>query len=141
MILTQAQLDQLLEQMQRDAPYETCGMLGGNAGRALKIYPIQNVAENRVKNYLLDGAEQIRAMQDMDDNGYDILAIYHSHPITRAYPSPTDLRDAWDSDLQQARYPGTLYLIMTLLNPDAPEIHAYQLHDQTVTEIPVEIQD
>jgi proteasome lid subunit RPN8/RPN11 len=141
MILTRSQLDQLFEQMRRDAPYETCGMLGGRDGRALKIYPIKNVAENRVKNYFMDGAEQIRAMQDMDDNGYDILAIYHSHPVTRAYPSPTDLRDAYDADLQEPRYPGAVYIIMSLMNPDAPEAHGYLLNGETITEIELEIRD
>ena len=141
MILTPAQLAQLYAQMRADAPHETCGMLGGKAGRAQKIYPIKNIAENRVKNYLMDGAEQIRAMQDMDDNGYDILAIYHSHPVTQPYPSATDLRDAWDADLQEPRYPDTLYVIMSLRQPDAPEIRAYQLHDQTITEIAIEFRD
>lgn len=141
MILTPSQLDQLYDQMRRDAPYETCGMIGGREGRALKIYPIKNVAENRVKNYLMDGVEQIRAMQDMDDNGYDILAIYHSHPVTRAYPSPTDVRDAYDADLQESRYPGSVYIIMSLMNPDAPEAHGYLLNGETITEIELEIRD
>ena len=141
MILTRSQLDRLVEQARRDAPYETCGMLGGKDGRAQKIYPIKNVAENRVKHYYMDGAEQIRAMQDMDDNGYDILAIYHSHPVTQPYPSATDLRDAWDADLQEPRYPDTLYLIMSLRNPDKPEIHAYHLENETITEIPIELYD
>ncbi len=139
MTLTQSQLDQLFEQMRRDAPYETCGMIGGRDGRALKIYPIKNVAENRVKNYFMDGVEQIRAMQDMDDNSYDILAIYHSHPVTRAYPSATDVRDAYDADLQEPRYPGTVYIIMSLMNPDAPEAHGYLLEGETITETPLEI--
>jgi [CysO sulfur-carrier protein]-S-L-cysteine hydrolase len=139
MILTQSQLEQLYEQMRRDAPHETCGMIGGKDGHALKIYPIKNVAENRVKNYLMDGIDQIHAMQDMDDNGYDILAIYHSHPVTRAYPSVTDVRDAYDPDLQEPRYPGVVYIIMTLMNPDAPEAHGYLLNGETITETPLEI--
>lgn len=141
MILTRAQLDQLFAQMRADAPQETCGMIGGKDGRAEQIYPIQNVAENRVKNYFMEGSAQIRAMQDMDDNGHDILAIYHSHPVSQPYPSATDLRDAWDADMQEPRYPGTLYIIMSLRNSDAPEIHAYELHDQTVTEIKLELID
>ena len=141
MILTPSQLDQLYDQMRRDVPYETCGMIGGRDGRALKIYPIKNVAENRVKNYFMDGVEQIRAMQDMDDNSYDILAIYHSHPVTRAYPSPTDVRDAYDADLQESRYPGAVYIIMSLMNPDAPEAHGYLLNGETITEIELEIRD
>lgn len=139
MTLTQAQLDQLFEQARRDAPHETCGMIGGKNGRALKIYPIQNVAENRVKNYLMDGVAQIRAMQDMDDNEYDIVSIYHSHPVTRAYPSPTDVRDAYDPDLQEPTYPGAVYIILTLMNPEAPEAHGYLLDRNAITEIPLTI--
>lgn len=139
MILTRSQLDQMFEQARRDAPHETCGMIGGRDGRALKIYPVKNVAENRVKNYLMDGMDQIRAMQDMDDNGYDILSIYHSHPVTRAYPSPTDVRDAYDTEAQVPLYPGAVYIIMTLMNPDAPEAHGYLLDGETITEISLEI--
>lgn len=141
MILTKAQLEQLYEQARRDAPFETCGMIGGTHKRALKIYPIRNVAENRVKNYFMDGVDQIRAMQDMDDNGYEIVSIYHSHPVSRAYPSVTDIGDAYDPDLNEQRYPDAVYLIITLMHPDAPEAHGYLLQGETVTEIPLEIID
>lgn len=139
MTLTRSQLEQLFEQARQDAPSETCGMIGGKEGRALKIYPVKNVAENRVKNYLMDGVDQIRAMQDMDDQAYDILAIYHSHPVSRAYPSPTDVRDAYDADIQEPRYPGAVYIIMTLMNPSAPEAHGYLLNGESITETPLEI--
>jgi proteasome lid subunit RPN8/RPN11 len=140
MILTHSQLEQIYEQARRDAPFETCGMIGGKDGRALKIYPIKNTAENRVKNYLMDGVEQIRAMQDMDDNGYDIVSIYHSHPVSRAYPSVTDLRDAYDPALQEPTYPGAVYIIVTLMNPE-PEAHGYLLNGETITETELVIQE
>lgn len=136
-ILTPAQLEQLYEQARRDAPFETCGLIGGRAARAEKIYPIKNVAENRVKNYLMDGGEQIAAMEDMDNLGLDILSIYHSHPVTRAYPSPTDVRDAYDPDLREPRYPGVVYLLITLMNPTAPEAHAYKIEGEQITEVEI----
>lgn len=139
MRLTRSQLEQLIAQARRDAPYETCGMIGGKDGRALKLYPIKNVAADRVTRYLMDGAEQIAAMQDMDEQGYELLAIYHSHPATRAYPSPTDVREAYDPDLGELRYPGTVYLLISLMNPDAPEVRGYRLDDGTIHEIPLEI--
>jgi proteasome lid subunit RPN8/RPN11 len=141
MILTRSQLDALVEQARRDAPFETCGMIGGRDGRALKIYPIGNAAENRVKNYLMDGGDQIRAMQDMDDNEFEILSIYHSHPVSPAYPSATDVRDAYDPDMREPRYPGAVYLILTLMDPNAPQARAYLLNGESVTEIPLVIQE
>lgn len=141
MILSRNLYDAIVAQARRDAPHETCGMLGGRDGRALKIYPIRNTAENKIKKYLMDGAEQVRAMQDMDDNGYEITAIYHSHPVSRAYPSATDLSDAYDPYLKEPTYPGTIYIIVTLMNPDAPEMHGYLLDGETVTEVPLQIED
>lgn len=141
MTLSRSQLEELFEQARRDAPFETCGMIGGKDGRALKIYPVKNVAPNRVKNYFMDGADQIQAMQDMDDNAYDVLSIYHSHPVTPAYPSPTDVRDASDPESGEPLYPGAVYLIMTLKDPNAPEAHAYLLNGSTIAEIPLVIQD
>lgn len=141
MILTKSQLEQLFEHARRDAPDETCGMIGGTDNRALKLYPIRNVAENRVKKYLMDGMDQIRAMQDMDDSGTEIISIYHSHPVSRAYPSATDIGDAYDADLNEPRYPGVVYIIVTLMNPNAPEAHGYLLNGETVTEIELETVD
>lgn len=140
MLLTNSQLDELIAQARREAPYETCGMIGGKDGRALKLYPIKNVAPDRVTRYLMDGSEQLAAMQDMDEQGFDLLAIYHSHPATRGYPSPTDVRDAYEPDLGEQRFPGTFYILISLLNPDAPEVHGYLLNKETVTEIPLEIE-
>lgn len=141
MILTRAQQDQLIAQARRDAPYETCGMIGGKEGRALKIYPIKNIAQDRVTRYLMDPAEQIAAMQDMDDHDYGITAIYHSHPATRGYPSPTDVREAYDPDLKEPLYPGTIYVFVSLMNPERPEVHAYDLGDGQITEVPIELQE
>ena len=139
LILTHAQCAQLYAQLRADAPNEMCGFIGGRDARAKKIYPIPNVAANRNTNFLMEPNAQLAALQDMDENDYDILAIYHSHPVSPPYPSETDLRDAWDSVLQEPLYPDSVYLILSLRNPAAPEICAYQLHNQTITEIPLSI--
>jgi len=46
------------------------------------------------------------AMTNMRDNRLELLAIYHSHPRTEAYPSATDIRLAY--------YPDSSYLIISL---------------------------
>lgn len=139
MILTQAQLEELFEQARRDAPFETCGMIGGKDGRALKIYPVGNVAENRVIHYEMDSGEQYQAITDMERQNWDLVAIYHSHPVTPAYPSKTDKANAYWEEEQLPFFPDTVYIIITLMNPTAPEAHGYLLSGETVTEIELEI--
>ena len=46
----------------------------------------------------------------MDDHGWDLGGIYHSHTRTRAYPSATDVKLAF--------YPDSVYLIVELSRAD-----------------------
>ncbi len=131
MILTQAQLDQLVEQARQDAPHETCGMIGGKDGRALKIYPLKNIHETPVTRYYADPLDILAAEQDIDAHGWEVVSIYHSHPATRAYPSETDLGLAF--------WPNAVYIIISLMNPDAPKAHGYFLDNATITETNLEI--
>jgi [CysO sulfur-carrier protein]-S-L-cysteine hydrolase len=141
MILTHSQLEQLYEQARRDAPFETCGLIGGKDGRALKIYPIPNVADNKVKLYVMDSGEQFRAMSDIEERGWELTAIYHSHPVSPAIPSKTDREIAYWKEMETPFFPGSVYIIMTLMNPNAPEAHGYFLDGETVTETVLEIVD
>ena len=47
--------------------------------------------------------EQLKAMLQLEDNGSDLLAVYHSHPSGPDEPSPTDLKEFF--------YPGTVMII------------------------------
>jgi len=65
------------------------------------------------------------AMTNMRDNRLELLAIYHSHPRTEAYPSATDIRLAY--------YPDSSYLIISLKNPKQAEAHLFLIIDGKVT--------
>ena len=135
MILTQSQLEQLFEQARRDAPYETCGVIFGKDERAQIIHPLQNVHEHPQTRYRPDDQELFAAVNEFEyKQGYELLAIYHSHPATRAYPSKTDLKES-------GLYNGSnvIFIIMSLMNPDAPEAHAYLLNGETITETPLKV--
>ncbi len=60
-----------------------------------------------------------------------MVGIYHSHPETEAYPSPTDKGKAGDSDL--------VYVIVSLRRPDQPELRAYRINGGEVEEFEVRI--
>ena len=79
-------------------PNECCGILSGPTGDGAiaRLYRVTNTAHSPYR-YLMEPQEQLNAMLDSDRNGWDILAFYHSHTHSPAYPSPTDVRMAQES--------------------------------------------
>jgi len=110
-------------------------MIGGRDGVATSVHRAANT-ESSPFMYVMEPREQMRIMDAIDEAGEDLLAIYHSHTRSAAYPSRTDV------DL--AFFPTTIYLIVSLADRDAPEIKAYWLRrgeplPDAITDEPVEI--
>jgi [CysO sulfur-carrier protein]-S-L-cysteine hydrolase len=134
MIIDSSQLSQLVSQARRDAPNETWGMIAGKDGRALKIFPMANIHATPQTRYVADPLELLRVVREIEDvNGWEILAIYHSHPKTEAYPSATDIGEA--------HYPDSIYMIVSLQNPDQAKVRGYRIVEGNVSEISIEIED
>lgn len=122
----------LIEHARSDFPYEVCGLLAGKDGRLVKHYRIPNAARS-MTFYNMDPQAMLAAMNEMDDNEWDVLGIYHSHTHTEAYPSATDVELAF--------YPDAVYLIVSLQDPDNPVVRAFDIVDGTVTERTLIVED
>jgi [CysO sulfur-carrier protein]-S-L-cysteine hydrolase len=107
-----------------DFPYEVCGLLAGEDGAVRGHFEIPNAARS-MTYYSMDPKAMLRAFNDMDDAGWDLLAIYHSHTHTEAFPSPTDVELAF--------YPDPAYLIVSL-QADEPVLRAFTIRDGAITE-------
>jgi proteasome lid subunit RPN8/RPN11 len=95
-------------------------MLGGTEGRALNHYPTTNVEpENKQIRYLIDPHQQLKAEEEIDASGLEVLAIYHSHPKTPARPSPTDVSTAY--------YQDAFYVLVSFANYEHPDLRAYKI--------------
>ncbi|MEK6683682.1 MAG: M67 family metallopeptidase, partial [Nitrospirota bacterium] len=81
--------------------------------------------------YLIDPKEQFAAIKEMRAKGIEMLAIYHSHPHTAAYPSATDV--------QLAYYPEAVYIIISLQNRARPVVNAYRIVEKKITQEAFEI--
>lgn len=75
------------------APLEACGLLGGKDNRVELVLPVRNAAESPVR-FKMDPRAQLRAMEQIEAEGMEILAIFHSHPKGPSVPSPTDIEEA-----------------------------------------------
>lgn len=134
MKLTRSQIDQLIAQARRDAPDETCGLIGGQDGRALKLYPLRNVDDNPRVRYQADPLELLHAIRDVEEaNDWQVLAIYHSHPASPGYPSPTDVARAF--------YPEAVYILISLMNPEIAQVRGFQITEGKVSEVTLEVEE
>ena len=129
-VIPRAYADEIVEHARAEAPAEACGLIAGAQGLATRLYRIPN-ADPSIYRYNMEPRAQLRAIQDMDDRGWDLLAIYHSHTHTPAYPSPTDISLAF--------YPDVFYAIVTLQDAENPRIRAFRIVDGQVREVPVRI--
>ena len=58
-----------------------------------------NVHPQPTTRYVIDPREQLAAFRSMDSAGEQLLGIYHSHPVSQPYPSPTDRAEAHYNDV------------------------------------------
>ena len=128
--ITQALYDRIVAHAREDHPDEACGLLAGSAGEASRLIRMTNIARSPTF-YEMDPLELLRAFNDMDDADEELVAIYHSHTATEAYPSRTDI--------SIAGYPEAHYILVSTRDTDAEEFRSYRILDGVVTEEPVEV--
>lgn len=128
--LDEATYDALVAHARSDAPFEVCGLLAGDGQGVAAHYEIPNAARS-MTYYSMEPKAMLHAMRDIDDRELDLLAIYHSHTHTEAFPSPTDVELAF--------YPDVVYLIVSLQDPDEPVVRGFDVREGRITEREVRI--
>ncbi len=114
-------------------PEECCGFLVGDGEIAEETMWIKNVHPQPVRRYSMDGLDIQRASDNAEDRGRKIVAIYHSHTHTQAYPSQTDVDNAIQSGWTEP-----YYVLISLVEKTRPIVRAYRIsEDATVTEITI----
>ena len=107
-------------------PNEACGLLGGTVEgkdrRIEKVYYLTNIDASR-EHFSMDPKEQFEAVKDMRANGLSLIGNFHSHPESPSRPSEEDKRLAYDSSVR--------YLILSLMDMDAPVLNGFEIIDRT----------
>ena len=126
-----AEFREAIYQHARDeAPRECCGVIAGTPdGTLTTFHRLTNVAEgNRL--YLIDDFELYQLTRELIERDEEPVVIYHSHPETQAYPSHTDVANAF--------YPDSFYVICSLERPDEPYLRAFRIVAGEIGEVAVE---
>ena len=122
--------DILLTHCQAIYPFEACGFLGGKDGVAAIVTIVENALNSPVA-FEMDPLQQLEAMLDIENNGLDLMAAYHSHPHGPSQPSQTDLAQAYYPDLPQ--------IIISLRVRSEPSVRAFLLASNTYQELQLQI--
>jgi len=129
--ISQALLDEIVEHARAEAPNECCGMIATQDGVAVAVHRARNAAASPLR-YEMDGMEQYKIQTEIEDGGYELGAIYHSH--TRSDPEPSQ------TDINLAFYPDALYVIVGVKGEE-PDVRAWRIVDGAVSETALEVQD
>lgn len=115
-----------------EAPRECCGLIAGRGGEPVRLFRLTNRAPGNALYEVDPGELYDLEFRLLPDQGLDVLAIYHSHPASAAYPSKTDQALAF--------WPDAVYLICSLAEPGAPALRGFRLGGDVVREVEVRVE-
>jgi len=113
-------LNRVIEHARQEYPLESCGLLAGKNGKIIKVYSMENT-EKSSSSYLMAPEEQLKVFREVEEEGLELSAIYHSHPHSPAFPSQRDVAYAF--------YPDSLILIISSMDPKAPQVAVFQIEN------------
>jgi proteasome lid subunit RPN8/RPN11 len=120
--VTLPQLEEIFAYAKEAAPAECCGLIGGEKGYAMSLYPLRNIAADAQTSYEAAPEDLFAAQRQMRERGEELLAIYHSHPRS-AEPAPSE------TDVRLAYYPQAVYFIVGLAGK-RPVIRAFRISER-----------
>jgi [CysO sulfur-carrier protein]-S-L-cysteine hydrolase len=135
-------LAEIVWHAQEDAKIECCGVVAvevdsgagyaadAGAKTATRVYRAENIHASALK-FEIDPIELLKLNNAIDDEGWEIGAIYHSHVRSAPYPSQTDIGFA-------ASWPGVEWIIVGLASGEQPDVRSYLIDGAEVGEVPLE---
>jgi proteasome lid subunit RPN8/RPN11 len=129
-------LAEIVAHAQENPRIECCGVVAvlaegdGAAKTAARVYRAENVHASALK-FEIGPMELYRLNEQIEEEGWEIGAIYHSHVRSAPYPSQTDIGFA-------AGWPGLEWIIVGLAGGGEPEVRSYVIDGAEVRELALE---
>jgi [CysO sulfur-carrier protein]-S-L-cysteine hydrolase len=132
-------LAEIVAHAQEIPKVECCGVVaveaadgpdGAGTKQATRVYRAENIHASALK-FEIDPIELLKLNNAIDDEGWEIGAIYHSHVRSAPYPSQTDIGFA-------ASWPGVEWIIVGLASGEQPDVRSYLIDGAEVSEVELE---
>lgn len=125
MMLAKETVEKIYEHALQEYPFECCGVVTGNADDQ-KVHLCENV-QNRLHSedparfprdaktaYFIERSEFNRIISTANENGDEIVALYHSHADHEAYFSEEDF--AAQTVFGEPEFPDALHVVVSVVN-------------------------
>jgi proteasome lid subunit RPN8/RPN11 len=129
-------LDEVVAHALEDPSNEVCGVVAvepaapsDGEARAVRVHRAVNVHASPLR-FEIGPKELLELSNAIEDHGWEIGAIYHSHVRSKPYPSQTDINFA-------ANWPGVEWIIVGLAEGSPPEVRSYLIEGGDVREVPI----
>lgn len=120
--IARSHVEAVVAHARNGSPDEVCGVVAIRDGTVVAVVPTRNAAATPRNRFEIDSRDLMRVVE-IERDRLDV-GFYHSHPVSVAYPSATDIGFA-------ELWPGALQLMVSLRHdlPDGtgPEFHAYRI--------------
>ena len=132
--LKKEDFERIVAHAESELPNEACGLIAGRIEGDVKtiekVYLLTNIDHSN-EHFSLDPKEQLAAVKDMRANGLVPLGNWHSHPESPSRPSDEDKRLAYDSKAS--------YMILSLMDRNAPVLNSFKIEGTTAEKEQLEI--
>ncbi len=124
-ILSKSDKKILTEHAENEKPNESCAILFGKDNLVSEIFLTKNIEESSV-NFTISNEQLIEGYKIAEEKKVEVIGIFHSHPISDAYPSNTDKKFMFSNPV--------VWIIYSGINKD---FKAYFL-ESDIIEVPIE---
>lgn len=94
-VFSKNHIDILRKHAKEKEPNESCAILFGKSENTRfltkDVFLTNNVEQSPVR-FTISNDDLIKAYEQAEKNGFEVIGIFHSHPDSAAYPSGTDLK-------------------------------------------------
>ena len=123
--LPREMVDQVIAHARRDHPDECCGVIAGRDGTATRLFEMDN-ADRSPTGFTFDSEQWLKVYRAIDDADEDQLVVYHSHTMTEAYPSRTDILWSQNTEFQ--------HWLLVSTRAETDEVRSFVITDGEVVE-------
>ena len=129
-------LDEIVRHALENDAIECCGLVAVESGSdatktATRVYRAENIHASALK-FEIDPMELYRLTSEIEDLGWNVGAVYHSHVRSEPKPSQTDI--------SFAAHAGNIeWIIVGLAGDGEPDVRSYLIEDAVVREVALEV--